>query len=201
MSEGKEKISDLVLFISKCLNILDEELTRSSNKEPSMSAEALLCPVLNAKAALDKLYDAYNLEKCAWKECQDISEGMIKFEKQEANRRVEELAKNSNVVAILEALKNLTKFEESDISQLETLANRAIDNDIYGGGILQAIIEAIRDGKKALLTPPRNCDRFNSGDKKKDAQDAMMALLDEGVAGYRGIAEWLLDTAQEGDKK
>lgn len=50
-------------------------------------------------------------------------------------------------------------------------------------------------------TPRRNCDRFNTGDVKQDAQDAMMAILDEGVAGYRGIAEYLLSptrTKQEG---
>jgi len=58
-----------------------------------------------------------------------------------------------NAAAMREALKNLTRFEESDIRQLETLAQRAIDNDIYGGGILQAITTAIREGKAALAEP------------------------------------------------
>lgn len=62
------------------------------------------------------------------------------------------------MAAMREALKNLTRFEESDIRQLEYLAKRAIDNDIYGGGILQALCGAIRDGKAALSAPPRNCD-------------------------------------------
>jgi hypothetical protein len=44
----------------------------------------------------------------------------------------------------------------------------------------------------ALAKPPRNCDRFHTGDVKADAQAAMEAILDEGVAGYRGIAEYLL---------
>lgn len=38
----------------------------------------------------------------------------------------------------------------------------------------------------------RNCDRFNTGDLKRDAQDAMEAMLDEGVAGFRSMAEYLL---------
>ena len=63
-----------------------------------------------------------------------------------------------NMAAVREALKNLTRFAESDIRQLECLAKRAIDNDIYGGGILQALCGAIREGKSVLDLPPRNCD-------------------------------------------
>lgn len=63
-----------------------------------------------------------------------------------------------NMAAVREALKNLTRFAESDVRQLECLAKRAIDNDIYGGGILQALCGAIREGKSALDLPPRNCD-------------------------------------------
>lgn len=63
-----------------------------------------------------------------------------------------------NMAAVREALKNLTRFAESDIRQLECLAKKAIDNDIYGGGILQALCGAIREGKSALDLPPRNCD-------------------------------------------
>lgn len=47
------------------------------------------------------------------------------------------------------------------------------------------------------LRPRRNCDRFNTGDVKKDAQAAMEAILAEGVAGYRGIAEYLLSPATD----
>ena len=68
----------------------------------------------------------------------------------------------------------------------------------------QSIIacEMSRKIRAALSTPPRNCDRFNTGDVKRDAQDAMEAILHEGVAGYRGIAEYLLSPVrmkQEGD--
>jgi hypothetical protein len=56
------------------------------------------------------------------------------------------------------------------------------------------IANEIRD---VLKIPPRNCDRFNTGDVKMDAQHAMEAILKEGVAGYRGIAEYLLSPVKE----
>lgn len=59
------------------------------------------------------------------------------------------------------------------------------------------ILETIRNAKSALAEPPRNCDRFDTGDVKMDAQHAMEAILEEGVAGYRGIAEYLLSPAKE----
>lgn len=54
---------------------------------------------------------------------------------------------------------------------------------------------------RALDVPARNCDRFNTGDLEKDAQDAMEAMLDEGVAGYRTMAKFLLSpvTEQKGE--
>ena len=64
----------------------------------------------------------------------------------------------NNQMKMREALTNLTRFEEQDIRQLEQLAKRAIDNDIYGGGILQSLCEAIREGKEALSAPARQCD-------------------------------------------
>lgn len=53
----------------------------------------------------------------------------------------------------------------------------------------------------ALAAPARNCDRFNTGDLEKDAQDAMEAMLDEGVTGYRTMAKYLLSpaTKQKGE--
>lgn len=51
---------------------------------------------------------------------------------------------------------------------------------------------------RALAAPARNCDRFNSGDVNRDAQTAMEAMLDEGVAGIRSMAEYLLASAKEG---
>ena len=48
----------------------------------------------------------------------------------------------------------------------------------------------------ALRAPPRNCDLFCRGDHTKDANDALIAILHEGCAGYRSIAEWMFDTAR-----
>ena len=62
MSAENETIADIAAFIRKCLDMLDTELSRKSNGETSMSAEALLCPVLNAKAALDRLDAARDRE-------------------------------------------------------------------------------------------------------------------------------------------
>ena len=58
-----ETIADIAAFIRKCLDLLDNELSLKSNGETSMSAEALPCPVLNAKAALDRLDAAWKREQ------------------------------------------------------------------------------------------------------------------------------------------
>lgn len=83
---------------------------------------------------------------------------------------------------------------------LETLDNGIFfDTDDHG-------YHVYLDGKDpsdviaaALTKPPRNCDRFNSGDVKKDAQAALEAYLAEGVAGYRAVAEWLLSPVTKGN--
>lgn len=48
--------------------------------------------------------------------------------------------------------------------------------------------------------PPRNCDRFNTGDVVKDADDALHAILEEGAIGFRSVAQYLLSPAGEGNK-
>lgn len=58
--------------------------------------------------------------------------------------------------------------------------------------ISRAVFDLHKAGEKKKSKPSRNCDRFNTGDLKRDAQDAMEAMLDEGVAGFRGMAEYLL---------
>ena len=50
---------------------------------------------------------------------------------------------------------------------------------------------------QALENPVRNCERFDTGDVKMDAQNAMEAILEEGVAGCRGIAEYCLPPVAE----
>ena len=93
----------------------------------------------------------------------------------------------NDMKAMREALTNLTRYEESDIRQLEQLAKRAIDNEIYGGGILQSMCEAIREGKEALSAPPRNCDRFATW------QEAKAAFWQEvgDPADWQRLLEWL----------
>ena len=63
MSAENETIADIAAFIRRCLDLLDTELSRKSNGKPAMSAEALLCPVLNARAALDRLDAAWKREQ------------------------------------------------------------------------------------------------------------------------------------------
>lgn len=59
-----------------------------------------------------------------------------------------------NQMKMREALVNLTRFAEVDIRGLENLAKYAIDHSMYGGGVLQAVAGAIREGKNALAAPP-----------------------------------------------
>lgn len=104
----------------------------------------------------------------AWKRLADELESAVKEERdalrEAATSKMLEGATiidnrgQGNTAAMREALTNLTCFEESDIRQLEQLAKRAIDNDICGGGILQALCGAIREGKAALAAPPRQFD-------------------------------------------
>lgn len=106
-----------------------------------------------------------------------------------------------NMAAVREALKNLTRFAESDIRQLECLAKRAIDNNIYGGGILQALCGAIREGKSALSAPPRNCDKYNTtrSATRKWAEITGASIYAEGDGNdWRKFFHWLFAPAQEG---
>ena len=52
----------------------------------------------------------------------------------------------------------------------------------------------------ALTASPRNCDRFNTGNVVKDADDALHAILEEGAIGFRSVAQYLLSPAGEGNK-
>ena len=69
--------------------------------------------------------------------------------------------------------------------------------DWVWGNLRGRVINAPKRTEEAFEKPPRNCDRFNTGDVKMDAQHAMEAILKEGVAGYRGIAEYLLSPVKE----
>ena len=62
------------------------------------------------------------------------------------------------------------------------------------GNVLSRVVNALERTREALdaKNVKRNCDRFNSGDVKKDAQDALEAYLESGCCGYRAVAEYLL---------
>ena len=69
----------------------------------------------------------------------------------------------------------------------------AIKNELRDAAMENAHLPAV-----CLKRPiTRNCDRFDSGDVKKDAQAALEAYLDSGVCGYRAVAEWFLSPVKE----
>ena len=102
----------------------------------------------------------------------------------------------NNMAATRKALENLTRFTEVDIRGLENLAKYAIDHSMYGGGVLQAVAGAIREGKKALSAPARNCDRPECA-TSKDAQN-VWRKEDGGKTPYY---EWLLAPAEKGGEE
>lgn len=107
-------------------------------------------------------------------------------------RTKEAFENNVNSAAIRQALETVrdchTVGTDSNGDDYETFSIEADDGT---GRPLICVVES------ALEKPPRNCDRFNTGDVKMDAQHAMEAILKEGVAGYRGIAEYLLSPVKE----
>ena len=56
------------------------------------------------------------------------------------------------------ALANFTRYEESDIRQLESIGKRMMNGSMYGGGIIYAIAGSIREAKAVIDEPRRNCD-------------------------------------------
>ena len=110
-----------------------------------------------------------------------------------ALKRTEEAFENNvNSAAIRQALETVRDCHsvgtDNNGYDYETFS---VETDDGTGRPLICVVES------ALEKPPRNCDRFNTGDVKMDAQHAMEAILDEGVAGYRGIAEYLLSPVKE----
>ena len=92
--------------------------------------------------------------------------------------------KHCDAAKLREAVGNILKYADSAACR---------DHDEH----TRHYIDQIRKwAQYALAAPARNCDRFNSGDVKKDANDALVAMLNEmksdGNFGYRGTAEYLL---------
>lgn len=83
---------------------------------------------------------------------------------------------------------NAAKLREA-LSKFCAYSAVVLNTGMFNRVHLEALLNI---AKAALAAPPRNCDRFATGDLERDAQDAMEAMLDEGVAGYRSMAQYLL---------
>ena len=107
---------------------------------------------------------------------------------------LERVRENSVPVELRSALKEISELNDLWFDTFSTDdGQRSIHDDIE-----HIVYKAMRSLKTHVdEEPKRNCDRFNTGDVKMDAQHAMEAILEEGVAGYRGIAEYLLSPVKE----
>ena len=63
-----------------------------------------------------------------------------------------------NSAAMREALESFCAIAESDVQELVRLSKRLIDEDIYGGGIIQKLVSDIGKARAALALPRRQCD-------------------------------------------
>ena len=65
---------------------------------------------------------------------------------------------NGNIAAMREAAESLCAISEGDMGELRVLSKRLIDEDIYGGGLIDWMVSGIGNLKLALAAPARNCD-------------------------------------------
>ena len=106
------------------------------------------------------------------------------------------MKENERAIKLFESLSEFVAWYEEKTDDLDGIAERAIevlDNSTSVG------CEIIEDNVrlKCAIETKRNCYRFNSGDPEKDADDALHAYLDEGVAGFRAVAMYLLSPIKE----
>ena len=97
---------------------------------------------------------------------------------------------------------NAAKMREA-LSKFCAYSAVVLNTGMFNRVHLEALLNM---AKAALASPPRNCDRFNTGDVDKDADDAMRSMLeeieDDGNFGFRGIASYLLSPCQKkGDEE
>jgi hypothetical protein len=78
-------------------------------------------------------------------------------------RKISETAKDNNAAAMREALELLNQLFDSCV--LGTHSDMTADE-------MDNVDELYFKTKSALAAPPRNCDRFNTGDPMKDVVDA-----------------------------
>lgn len=96
------------------------------------------------KSIADRIEAAWKRERSAWKDLNDIAYEMLKHEKDDANRRVEEVSRQvGNAAAMREAL--------CDIVMLTMKARYSIHGDVACGIIASK-------AKHALSAPARQCD-------------------------------------------
>lgn len=103
---------------------------------------------------------------------------------------------NERAIKLFESLSEFVAWYEEKTDDLDGIAERAIkvlENSISVG--CEIIEDYVR--LKCAMETKRNCDRFNSGDPEKDADDALHAYLGEGVAGSRAVAMYLLSPIKE----
>ena len=74
-----------------------------------------------------------------------------------------------NSAAIREALEAINSI---DTRRLKRLLYELVEADIFDGGQINKTISAVEKVRRALSAPARNCDRFNTGNPMKDAEDA-----------------------------
>ena len=178
-NENQETIADIAAFIRKCLDLLDNELSRKSNGETSMSAEALLCPVLNAKAALNRIEAAWKLEKSQSWHQREMEELILRHEKE--------------VIELKKQISDSSAMREAILSIKDINDRRPHDADGY------EINDIIND---ALSAPPRNCDiardwMHDLYCKFKPPATVRREMPPEWVDAVMEFCKWLLSTATE----
>lgn len=74
---------------------------------------------------------------------------------------VEELRKNAapgNAAALREAAERICSINQPETQDLRQLAQFCHDQSIYGGGLIERVLDDIEIVRQALSVPPRNCD-------------------------------------------
>lgn len=102
----------------------------------------------------------------------------------------------SKVQNLRDSLQQFVDWYEEKLDDLDGIAEHAgkvlRETDLVECEIVRENVDL-----RLQLEKKRNCDRFNSGDPEKDADDALHAYLDEGVAGFRAVARYLLSPIKE----
>lgn len=99
----------------------------------------------------------------------------------------------NNNKAMREALESFCTITESDVQELVRLSKRLIDEDIYGGGIIQNLVSDIGKARAALAKPPRACDVMSQEDLTKVVISGFMKSL--GIGPENQLVSQLAEAA------